>query len=118
MRCVGIAVVLAPKLGHDRWSELSNNRAMVRAKPLSQYALRVLAKIHVTGVYVWVRGTAAFLDDPQRTRVRFDAVNALLQAGYLVEDPEEFTLEISTAGRALLERAVEGPRSPTPDATL
>ena len=86
---------------------LSNNRAMVKPKPLSQYALRVLAEIHITGLFVWVRGTAAYLNDPQRTLVRYDTVAALLQAGYLDEDPEELTLSVSDSGRALLGRNKE-----------
>jgi hypothetical protein len=80
---------------------------MNRPQPLSQYALRVLAEIHTTGIYVWVRGSAAFLNDPQRTRVRYDTVKGLLVEGYLVEDPDELTLSISESGRALLGRNKE-----------
>jgi hypothetical protein len=76
---------------------------VVATKPLSQYALSVLMEIHVIGIYVWVRGIAAFLDDPQRTRVRLDTVDELLRAGLLIEDLEELTLSVSDAGKAKLE---------------
>lgn len=74
---------------------------------LSQYALRVLAEIHTTGIYVWVRGSVAFLDDPQRTAVRYDTVDRLLRAGHLAEDPGEFALSATDAGRSLLDRNKE-----------
>jgi hypothetical protein len=77
---------------------------MDNLKSSSSSAVRILAQIQVTGIYVWVRERAVFLDDPQRTRVRYDAVEELLRAGYLVEDPEEYTLSVSDLGRALLDR--------------
>lgn len=80
---------------------------MSKAQPVSQYALRVLAEIYVTGIYVWVRGTVVLLNDPQRSRVRFDTVEALVHHGLLVEDPVERELSVTDAGRALLERNKE-----------
>ncbi len=80
---------------------------MAKPPPLSQYTLRVLAEIHVTGIYVWVRGNSVLLDDPQRSRVRYDTVETLLDHGLLIEDPEELTLSVSDAGRAVLDRNKE-----------
>jgi hypothetical protein len=77
---------------------------MIKPKSISGYALWVLAEIHVTGLWVWVRGVSAFLDDPQRTSVHRGTIENLLKAGLLEEDPEELTLSVSESGRELLEQ--------------
>jgi hypothetical protein len=87
--------------------DLTDNRGMVKPQVLSAYALRVLAEIHVTGLWVWVRGVSAFLDDPQHTAVHRNTVENLLDAGYLEEDPEELTISVSDLGKALLQRNPE-----------
>lgn len=73
-------------------------------RAISAEALHVLAEIHVTGLWLWVRGVTAFLNDPQHTVIRGTTVMDLLNSGYLAEDPEELTVAVSDVGRALLER--------------
>lgn len=80
---------------------------MVKPQILSPYARRVLAEIHVTGLWVWVRGVSAFLDDPQHTAVHRNTVENLLDVGYLEEGPEELTISVSELAKALLRRNAE-----------
>lgn len=94
--------------GTEEWASTidSKHTALTPRKPLSPYALRILAEIEVTGLFLYVPGTSALLDDPQKTVVRSNTVANLLRQG-LLEDLAGGEPRASAEGIALLDRNPE-----------
>lgn len=77
---------------------------------LSPTAVRTLAEIAVTGLWLWTSPVkyssgAAFLDDPQRSPLRPTTVLTLVRHGYLVESDD--TVDLTDWGRERLDREHE-----------
>jgi hypothetical protein len=68
-----------------------------------EWDVRVSSKDHT----VTVSTSATTRTTTMRYTTMRDSTENLLDAGYLEEDPEELTISVSAAGRALLERNPE-----------
>lgn len=98
--------------GTEDWASTIDSRhtALTPRKPLSPtrhaYTSRTLAEIELTGVFLYVPGTCALLDDPQKTVVRSNTVANLLKNGRL-EGNAGGAPRVSAEGIALLDRNPE-----------
>ena len=94
--------------GTEEWASTidSKHTMLTPRKPLSPYALRILAEIEVTGLFIYVPGRSALLDDPQKTVVRSNTVANLLKDA-LLEEYADGEPRISAEGVVLLDRNPE-----------